>query len=56
VKGLKFGSILGFSTMIMFQLNKELSVKQFLAQKSVTEREHPPYFPSLALNDFGFQK
>jgi hypothetical protein len=29
-----------------------LSVKLFLAQKSVTEMEHPPCFPDLALNDF----
>jgi hypothetical protein len=29
-----------------------LSVKQFLAQKSITEMEHPPYFPDLAPKDF----
>jgi hypothetical protein len=28
---------------------RALSVKQFLAQKSITEREHPPYYPDLAL-------
>jgi hypothetical protein len=27
-------------------------VKQFLTQKSITEIEHPPYFPDLAPNDF----
>jgi len=32
--------------------HKALSVKWFLAQKSVTEMEHPPYSPDLALNDF----
>jgi len=31
---------------------KELSIKQFLAQKSITEMEHPPYSPDLALHDF----
>jgi len=28
--------------------NKALSVKQFLAQKSITEMEHPPFSPDLA--------
>jgi histone-lysine N-methyltransferase SETMAR len=28
-----------------------LSVKQFLAQKSITEMEHPPHSPYLAPND-----
>jgi hypothetical protein len=32
--------------------HKALSVKQFLAQKSITEMEHPPYSPDLAPNDF----
>jgi hypothetical protein len=32
--------------------NKELSLKEFLAQKSITEMEHPPYSPNLTLNDF----
>jgi histone-lysine N-methyltransferase SETMAR len=37
--------------------HKALSVKQFLAQKSITEVEHPPYSPYLAPNDFClFQK
>jgi hypothetical protein len=31
--------------------HKELSVKQFMAQKSITEMEHPLYSPDLALND-----
>jgi hypothetical protein len=28
------------------------AVKQFLAQKSITEMEHPPYFPDLTQNGF----
>jgi hypothetical protein len=32
--------------------HKALSVKQFLAQKSITEMGHPPCSPSFALNDF----
>jgi hypothetical protein len=37
--------------------HKVLLVKQFLAQKSCVEMEHPPYSPDLALNDFWlFQK
>jgi histone-lysine N-methyltransferase SETMAR len=31
---------------------KALSVKQFLAQTSITEMEHPPHSPDLAQNDF----
>jgi histone-lysine N-methyltransferase SETMAR len=31
---------------------KVLFVKQFLAQKSITEIKHPPYSPDLAPNDF----
>jgi hypothetical protein len=27
------------------------TVRQFLTQKSITEMEHPTYFPDLALND-----
>jgi hypothetical protein len=30
----------------------ELSIKQFLAQKSITETKHLPYSPDLAPNDF----
>jgi hypothetical protein len=30
---------------------KVLSVKQFLAQKLITETEHPPYSPDLAPSD-----
>jgi hypothetical protein len=29
--------------------HKALSVKQFLAQKSITEMEHPPYFHLICL-------
>jgi hypothetical protein len=32
--------------------HKALYVKQFLAQKSITEMEHPLSSPDLALNDF----
>jgi hypothetical protein len=32
--------------------HKGLSVKQFLAQKSTNEMEHPAYSPDLAPNDF----
>jgi histone-lysine N-methyltransferase SETMAR len=32
--------------------NKALTVKQFLAQKSITEIEHPPCSPHLAPDDF----
>jgi hypothetical protein len=32
--------------------HKVLSVKQFLAQKSITEMKHQPCFPDLALIDF----
>jgi hypothetical protein len=32
--------------------HKALSVKQFLAQKSITEMEHPPYLPDFAASDF----
>jgi hypothetical protein len=43
----------GFSTMTMLQLTAEaLSVKQFLAKKSITETEYPPCSTDLALNDF----
>jgi hypothetical protein len=43
----------GFSTMIMFQLTRSsMSGKQFLAQKSITGMEYPPYSPDLGLNDF----
>jgi histone-lysine N-methyltransferase SETMAR len=31
--------------------HRALSVKQFLAQKSITQMEHPPYSPDLASND-----
>jgi hypothetical protein len=32
--------------------NKVLSVKQFLAQKLITDMEHPTYSPDLDPNDF----
>jgi hypothetical protein len=33
--------------------HKVLSVKQFLAQKSISEMEHPPYSSDQALDDLG---
>jgi hypothetical protein len=36
--------------------HKALCVKQFLAQKSINEMEHPHYFPDLDPNDFGLFK
>jgi hypothetical protein len=33
-------------------VHKALSVKQFLAKKSITEMEHTPHSPDLASNDF----
>jgi hypothetical protein len=54
-KGLNFGQF-----WILHHHNapahKALSVKQFLAQKSITHVEHLPYSPDLVLNDFCFQK
>jgi hypothetical protein len=32
--------------------HKALSIKEFLAQKSITETEYSPHSPSLAPNDF----
>jgi len=32
--------------------HKALSVKQFLAQKAITDMEHQPYSPDLAADDF----
>jgi hypothetical protein len=32
--------------------HKVLSVKQFLAQKSINEMEYPPYSTDMTLNDF----
>jgi hypothetical protein len=52
-KGLNFGPLIGW---ILHHVNapahKMLSLKQFLAQKSITEMEHPPCSPDLALYDF----
>jgi hypothetical protein len=34
-------------------LHHDNAINQFLAQKSITETEHPPFFPGLVPNDFG---
>jgi hypothetical protein len=55
-KGLNFGPTVGFSTMTTSAC-KALTVKQFLAKKSITEMGHPLYSPDLVLSDFySFQK
>jgi hypothetical protein len=50
-KGLNFGPTIGFCTMTA-PAHKALSVKQFLAQKLITEMEYPSYSHHLAPNDF----
>jgi len=42
--------MLGFSTMTVLQLTS--AVKQFMAQKPITEIEHPPYSHDFTSNDF----
>jgi hypothetical protein len=37
---LNLGPMIGFYTMTMLWLTRVLSVKQFLAQKSITKMEH----------------
>jgi hypothetical protein len=37
--------------MTIVPAHKALTLKQFLVQKSITETEHPPYYPDLVLND-----
>jgi len=51
VKGLNFGPTIGFPTMTTPPAHRALSVKQFLAQKSITEMSS-----DLDPNNFCFQK
>jgi hypothetical protein len=56
-KGLNLGQVIGFSTMTNATAHKALSVKEFLAQKLITEMEHLSSSPDLVLNDLSlFQK
>jgi hypothetical protein len=49
--------MIGFSTVTVHPPYMLFSVKQFLAQKSIIEMEHPLFSPDFALNDFWlFQK
>jgi hypothetical protein len=51
-EGLNFGLMFRFSTKTNAATHKALSFKKFLAQKLITEMEHPLSSPDLALNDF----
>jgi hypothetical protein len=49
-KGLNFGSMIGFSTIAILQLTKPCHAVS--DTKTITEMEHTPYSPDLALKDF----
>jgi hypothetical protein len=49
---LNFVSAIGFSTIDNAAAHKVFPVSQFLAQKSITELEYPPFSLDLASNGF----
>jgi hypothetical protein len=51
-KGLNFDPAIGILDHNKAPAHKALSAKQFLAQKSITEMEHPPCSPDLTPNNF----
>jgi len=51
-KGLNLGQVIGFSTMTNAPAHKTISVKEFLAQKLITEKEYPSYSPDMDPNNF----